>query len=203
MSVLPSSIDWSEPAVAGMFNSGAGFSASRALRRNSRVAGHERPPEPRQSGRQAVLRVAGQDVHLARQIALQGRLSERRGQGRWIAPGARSRRWRQALIATPDEYSPSTTPGSSRTHASCAINILGVAGPRKHYAGPSTVARLAPQRGREVRRVPARQRRLELTTANCALGEGLIIRFPRPTSFAGPACAVAASGTARPCLRLA
>ena len=68
--------------LQGGSNSGAGFSASRAYRGNSRVAGHERPSEPRQGGRQAVLGVAGQRMHLARQIALQGRLSERRGQGR-------------------------------------------------------------------------------------------------------------------------
>jgi hypothetical protein len=41
-------------------SSEADFSASRALRRNSRVARHERPPQLRQSGCQPVLRVAAQ-----------------------------------------------------------------------------------------------------------------------------------------------
>jgi hypothetical protein len=48
-----------------------GFPAPAALRENSRVAVHERPAEPRQGCRQPVLRVGGQRLHLARQIALQ------------------------------------------------------------------------------------------------------------------------------------
>ena len=47
----------------GSINSGECFSASAALRYNSRVADHERPPEPG---------IAGQDARLGRQITLQG-----------------------------------------------------------------------------------------------------------------------------------
>src|SRR6516165_7082570 len=61
------SLDWPVLAVASVSKYGECFSASAALRENSRVAGHERTPEARQRGCQAVLQIAGQHMHLARQ----------------------------------------------------------------------------------------------------------------------------------------
>ncbi len=62
-------------------------------------------PEPRQGSRQTVLRIAGQHVHLARQVALQRRLSERRGQGR-VAPHLLRIAGRQVLLFDLDTVSP-------------------------------------------------------------------------------------------------
>ena len=72
------------------FESGAGFSASRALRENSRVACHERPPE----ARQRVPEIAGQCHHLAHHVGLQPRQSHGIRHGRRFTPRARRGRGR-------------------------------------------------------------------------------------------------------------
>jgi hypothetical protein len=106
-------VRWPVPAgydQCAYSNSEAGFSASRALRESSRVADHERPAQPRQGGRQAILRSEAREeactlparqpsrAAWARAESMGGALAALLAPGSHAtgSPGAPRRRWSSA-----------------------------------------------------------------------------------------------------------